>query len=152
MYLKNYGKYCGKLEKISEEQVQIYEKFKEIFTVEKGKKWCFLSQMLFSQLHIKMTIWSKSESKPPAESWFFNIVMNIFWGNGVLHNLSRAEWCISGGVKILWSLMKSSFSLSPTLNFIDLHRWNITVTCFWFYGTWRMRPKEGMTLILMDLR
>lgn len=33
MYLKNYGKYCGKLEKISEEQVQIYEKFKEIFTV-----------------------------------------------------------------------------------------------------------------------
>ena len=38
MYVKNYGKYCGKLEKISEEQVQIYEKFKEIFAVEKGKK------------------------------------------------------------------------------------------------------------------
>ena len=151
MYVKNYGKYCGKLEKISEEQVQIYEKFKEIFAVEKGKKWCFWWEML-KQLYIKMTIWSKSEAQSSAESWLFNIIMNIFCGNGILHDLSCAEWCISGGVKILWFLMEGSLSLSPAFDFIDLNRWNVTVTVFWFYGTCKIRPKEGMTLILMDLR
>ena len=38
MYIKNYGSYCKKIEKVNEEQGHIFQKFKEIFLNEKEKK------------------------------------------------------------------------------------------------------------------
>ena len=141
----------GSWKRLVKNKCKFTKSLKKFLAWKRGKNDVFWLQT-FSQLNIKMIISSQSESQSFAQSWFFNIFMNMLWVNGVFNHFLCAEWCISCGVEICRSLVKSTFSLFPAFDFIDLHMWNVTVTCFWFYGTCKMRPKEGMTLILMDLR
>ena len=42
LYLRNFSKYCGKMEKLSQEDEELYKKFREIFSYEKStgrEKW-----------------------------------------------------------------------------------------------------------------
>ena len=70
-----------------------------------------------------------SESESSAESGSFNIVVNVFVGDGVLDDLPGAEGDVSGGVEIGGSLVKGALSGSPLLNLGNLNHSILLILC-----------------------
>lgn len=64
----------------------------------------------------------RSKSKSSAETRSFNIFVDVFRCDRILHHFPRAEGYVSGGVEIGRPLMQGTLPLPPSFNFCDLDK------------------------------
>ena len=100
---------------------------------------------------IKIILDEWSEAQSSAESWPFDIVIDVLTGHGLFNNLFDAEGSISGGVEIFGSGMNGSPLLPPLVNLIDLNRRLCTTLFLSTSLILTICPNEGTTLMLMLL-
>ena len=93
----------------------------------------------------------QSESESSAESWSFDVFVDMFLNHGFLDSLSDTERGISRRVKISGAGMQDSLLSSPTLNLIKLCCGILTSLFLSGSEMLTMWPKEGTTLMLMLL-
>ena len=92
-----------------------------------------------------------SETESATEAGAFNVVVDVFVGNGFLDDFLDAEGGVARGVEVLGRVVESAFPGPPAFEFANLNRWLSTILFLSCSATLTMWPKEGTTLMLMEL-
>ena len=92
-----------------------------------------------------------SETKSSAESWSFNILVDVLTIDWLFDYFSNTEWSIAWWIEIFGLGMEGSLFISPSLDVSGLFWASFTYCVLSFSARLTIWPKEGMTLMLMLL-
>jgi hypothetical protein len=100
-----------------------------------------------------MMVWigDGSESESSAEPRTFNILVDVFRADWLLHDLADTEGRVPGGIEVLGPDVEGALLLSPLFDLAELHRGGVTSLFLSPSATLTMWPKDGTTLMLMLL-